>query len=67
MALGLARRLHAQGFLIPAIRYPTVARGEARLRVTVSAEHSLEDIERLGLALREARAEFPPGPEAEPA
>ena len=32
-------QLRARGFLVPAIRFPTVARGSARLRVTVTADH----------------------------
>jgi 7-keto-8-aminopelargonate synthetase-like enzyme len=36
---------------VPAIRFPTVARGEARLRFTVSAEHTAEDFTTLGDAL----------------
>ena len=43
-AVSLAATLAALGILIPAIRYPTVARGEARLRVTVSAAHDSADI-----------------------
>jgi 8-amino-7-oxononanoate synthase len=43
-ALELADTLRAKGFLAPAIRYPTVARGEARLRITLSAAHSPEDV-----------------------
>jgi 8-amino-7-oxononanoate synthase len=39
--------LRSQGFLIPAVRYPAVARGRARLRLTVSAAHSAQDVERL--------------------
>lgn len=35
------------GFLIPAIRYPTVARGTARLRLTLSAAHEAGQIESL--------------------
>jgi 8-amino-7-oxononanoate synthase len=35
------------GFLIPAIRYPTVARGSARLRVTLTAAHERADVEGL--------------------
>ncbi|HSI63886.1 MAG TPA: aminotransferase class I/II-fold pyridoxal phosphate-dependent enzyme, partial [Candidatus Saccharimonadia bacterium] len=35
------------GFLIPAIRYPTVARGAARLRLTLSAVHEAGQIEAL--------------------
>jgi 8-amino-7-oxononanoate synthase len=35
------------GFLIPAIRYPTVSRGAARLRLTLSAIHEADQIEAL--------------------
>jgi 8-amino-7-oxononanoate synthase len=38
-ALDLSERVLAAGFLIPAIRYPTVPRGQARLRLTLSAGH----------------------------
>jgi 8-amino-7-oxononanoate synthase len=40
----LAAQLRERGFFIPAIRFPTVARGKARLRVTLTATHSQEDI-----------------------
>lgn len=40
-------RLLESGFLIPAIRYPTVARGSARLRITASAAHQPEQIQNL--------------------
>ena len=43
--------LREAGVFVPAIRYPTVARGAARLRFTVSAEHTAEDIATLGDAL----------------
>jgi glycine C-acetyltransferase/8-amino-7-oxononanoate synthase len=46
-AVGLSQKLYDQGIFVPAIRYPTVPKGKARLRVTVSASHSPEDIERL--------------------
>ncbi len=39
-ALELAATLRSKGFLIPAIRYPTVPRNAARLRVTISAAHA---------------------------
>jgi 8-amino-7-oxononanoate synthase len=51
-AVALAASLREQNILIPAIRYPTVARGEARLRLTVTAAHSAEDITTLGGAFR---------------
>lgn len=44
MALAASQWLAEKGFFIPAIRYPTVARGSARLRVTISASHSPEQI-----------------------
>ena len=50
-ALGLARDLRQEGFMIPAIRYPTVPRQAARLRITLSASHTLEEINALQAAL----------------
>jgi len=44
-AMALSQRLCGAGFWVPAVRYPTVSRGEARLRITVSAAHADEDIE----------------------
>ena len=38
-AVDVSARLLELGFLVPAIRYPTVARGKARLRIAVSAAH----------------------------
>ena len=46
-AVELAARLRAQGIYIPAIRYPTVARGAARLRLTLSAAHTHADLTQL--------------------
>jgi 8-amino-7-oxononanoate synthase len=54
-AVATAAALREQGLLIPAIRYPTVARGEARFRLTVSAAHSAEDIAALSNALAAVR------------
>ena len=52
----LATTLREQSLFIPAIRYPTVARGKARLRLTVTAAHSADDIATLGGALAAHRA-----------
>jgi 8-amino-7-oxononanoate synthase len=54
-ALGMAAALRERGFLIPAIRYPTVPRGSARLRVTLSAGHADGEIDGLNRALGEPR------------
>jgi 7-keto-8-aminopelargonate synthetase-like enzyme len=40
---------------VPAIRYPTVPRGSARLRVTLTAQHTAADIDQLATALQELR------------
>jgi 7-keto-8-aminopelargonate synthetase-like enzyme len=45
--------LRAQGLFVPAIRYPAVARGRARLRLTVTAGHSPADISTLTGALHD--------------
>ena len=50
-ALQMAADLRMRGFLIPAIRYPTVAKNAARLRITLSAAHETGAIRGLGLAL----------------
>jgi 8-amino-7-oxononanoate synthase len=42
-----AAKLREQNIFIPAIRYPTVARGAARLRVTLTAAHTNEDVAQL--------------------
>jgi 8-amino-7-oxononanoate synthase len=46
-AMQASKNLLESGFLVPAIRYPTVARGQARLRFTLSAGHSEAQIESL--------------------
>ena len=50
-AVALAAKLCEHGLFIPAIRFPTVARGAARLRLTVTAAHSADDIRALERAL----------------
>lgn len=51
-AVEIATALRAADIFIPAIRYPTVARGEARLRLTVTAAHTAEDIAQLMSAFK---------------
>ena len=43
-AVEASQLLAEKGFFVPAIRYPTVARDAARLRVTISAKHSTKQI-----------------------
>jgi 8-amino-7-oxononanoate synthase len=46
-ALSASRLLEENGFLVPAIRYPTVPRGKARLRISLSADHSIDAVRSL--------------------
>jgi len=55
-ALTVSQRLREQGFLISAIRPPTVPEGTARLRITFSAEHEEAHVDRLLNALLTAGA-----------
>jgi 8-amino-7-oxononanoate synthase len=52
-AVDAAAKLREQHIFVPAIRYPTVARGKARLRVTLTAAHTASDVSRLAVALNE--------------
>ena len=49
--LAAAAALLDEGMLVPAIRPPTVAPGTSRLRVALSAAHSVEQIDSLAHAL----------------
>lgn len=53
VAMERSARLLQKGFLVPAIRYPTVARGSARLRVTLTAAHDEAALQQLLNALAE--------------
>ena len=50
-ALAASDSLLKSGFLVPAIRYPTIPRGTARLRITLSAAHTTENLNDLKEAL----------------
>ncbi|MBK7955825.1 MAG: 8-amino-7-oxononanoate synthase [Candidatus Accumulibacter sp.] len=52
-ALRIAGALYERGLWVPAIRPPTVPVGSARLRVSLTAAHSAEQVDRLLNALRE--------------
>lgn len=57
--LAVSRALDAEGLWVPAIRPPTVPKGAARLRVTLSAAHSVEQVDRLVAALNRLEARHP--------
>ena len=53
-ALDAAAALLDRGFLVPAIRPPTVPMDTSRLRVSLSAAHALGEVESLARALADA-------------
>lgn len=53
-----ARALEERGFLIPAIRYPTVAKGAARLRVALMSAHAEEDLRAAAAAIADCLADL---------
>jgi len=57
-AVAAATKLRKQNIFVPAIRYPTVARGAARLRVTLTAAHTEADVSELTRALGSLKAEI---------
>ena len=58
-AVELSAALLQRGFWVPAIRPPTVPKGTARLRVSLSAAHSRADVDALADALGALAPEFP--------
>ena len=53
-AVALSKALWDRGLYVPAIRPPTVPPGTARLRISLSAAHTDEDVDALLAALRDA-------------
>lgn len=64
-ALAISEQLAARGFLIIAIRPPTVPVGSSRLRVTFTAQHSIEQVDALLNALADIVAGMPAEPASE--
>ncbi len=58
-ALAASRELEARGFLVSAIRPPTVPPGTARLRVTLSATHEESQVDALISAIADVREPSP--------
>ena len=57
-ALAASAALEEVGFLVPAIRYPTVARGVARLRVALMSAHTPEQLRSAAAAIAANCAQF---------
>ena len=55
-SLAVSEYLQAHGILVPAIRPPTVPTGTARLRISLSAAHSLDDVKQLVAAIHQAES-----------
>jgi 8-amino-7-oxononanoate synthase len=56
--LAAAAALEEAGYMVPAIRFPTIPRDTARLRISVSAAHPPEVVTRLALALKQVKSSF---------
>ena len=58
VAMQVAADLYARGIWVPAIRPPTVTVGTARLRVTLSAAHTADDVAQLVDMLQQLEKEI---------
>jgi 8-amino-7-oxononanoate synthase len=56
--LKLSQYLQEKGILVPAIRPPTVPKNTARLRISLSAAHSENDVLKLAQAINQAESEL---------
>ena len=54
----LSKRLYEQGIFVAAIRPPTVPQDTARLRLTIMATHTQQDLDKLLSALAEVKGEL---------
>lgn len=54
-AVSAFESLWEKGLVVPVMRYPTVPKGEACLRISVSCDHTPEHLSRLGNALKDLR------------
>ena len=57
-ALKMSQALYEAGVYVPAIRPPTVPKHSSRLRLTVSSEHTQEQMEHVVTAFRKAQEAF---------
>lgn len=54
-AIKMSEYLFSKNIFVPAIRYPTVEKNKARLRITLTSEHTRDDLDLLLETLKEAR------------
>lgn len=54
LALQVANACRQNGIWVTAIRPPTVPKGTSRLRITLTANHSTEQVKTLSIALKQA-------------
>ncbi|MDR3601159.1 MAG: aminotransferase class I/II-fold pyridoxal phosphate-dependent enzyme, partial [Desulfosporosinus sp.] len=60
-AMEISQELFEQGYYISAIRYPTVKKGSARLRVTLMSTHTKEELRRTADAIGNILNNYPGG------